>query len=103
MSDRRVGADGEKIRFASAMHPLWARRAKSLDALLPVLCLRRISTGDFREVLTALLGKDAPILSPSVISLSGYATLSRCLRTLLARRYPSRPAERRIVARPMPA
>jgi hypothetical protein len=38
----------------------WARRTKSLDALLPILYLRGISTGDFQEALTALLGKDAP-------------------------------------------
>jgi putative transposase len=85
MSDRRVGADGEKIRFASAMHPLWARRAKSLDALLPVLCLRRFSTGDFREVLTALLGKDAPILSPSVIPSPGTASAALREKILAAK------------------
>jgi putative transposase len=43
--------------------PKWARRTKSLDALLPALYLRGISAGDFQEVLTALLGKDAPNLS----------------------------------------
>ena len=47
--------------------PRWARRSKSLDALLPVLYLRGISTGDFQEALAGLLGKDAPNLSPSVI------------------------------------
>jgi len=36
--------------------------------LLPALYLRGISTGDFQEVLTALLGKDAPNLSPAVIA-----------------------------------
>src|SRR5271166_5760233 len=46
----------------------WARRTKSLDALLPVLYLRGVSTGDFQEALGALLGKDAPNLSPAVIS-----------------------------------
>jgi transposase-like protein len=58
---------GEKITFTSAILPKWARRTKSLDALLPVLYLRGISTGDFQEALAALLGKDAPNLSPSVI------------------------------------
>ena len=48
--------------------PKWARRTKSLDALLPVLYLRGVSTGDFQEVLAALLGKDAPNLSPAVIT-----------------------------------
>src|SRR3981189_170653 len=62
-----VGAE-EKIRFTSSILPKWARRTKSLDALLPVLYLRGVSTGDFQEVLTALLGKDAPNLSPAVIS-----------------------------------
>ncbi|ABC20992.1 hypothetical protein Rru_A0187 [Rhodospirillum rubrum ATCC 11170] len=44
------------------------RRTKSLDALLPALYLRGISTGDFQEALSALLGKEAPCLSPAVIS-----------------------------------
>lgn len=66
---RDRGADGEdRIRFTSALLPLWARRTKSLDALLPVLYLRGLSTGDFQEALSALLGKDAPNLSPSVVS-----------------------------------
>lgn len=42
--------------------------AGSLDALLPVLYLCGISSGNFQEALTALLGKDAPNLSPAVIS-----------------------------------
>ncbi|ANH09018.1 transposase (plasmid) [Shinella sp. HZN7] len=57
----------ERITFTSAILPKWARRTKSLDALLPVLYLRGISTGDFQEALAALLGKEAPNLSPSVI------------------------------------
>jgi putative transposase len=66
--DRGAASEGERIRFTSAILPLWARRTKSLDALLPVLYLRGISTGDFQEALAALLGKDAPNLSPAVIS-----------------------------------
>ena len=65
--DRDVDA-GEKIRFTSAILPKWARRTKSLDALLPILYLRGVSTGDFQEALTALLGKEAPNLSPAVIT-----------------------------------
>jgi hypothetical protein len=45
-----------------------ARRSKSLDALLPVLYLRGISTGDFQKALAAVLGTDAPNLPPNVIS-----------------------------------
>jgi transposase-like protein len=66
--DRGAGADGTRIRFASSILPLWARRTKSLDALLPVLYLRGVSTGDFQEALGALLGRDAPNLSPTVVT-----------------------------------
>src|SRR3981189_2287274 len=62
-----VGAE-EKIRFTSSILPKWARRTKTLAALLPVLYLRGVATGDFQEALAALLGKAAPNLSPAVIS-----------------------------------
>ena len=65
--DRGAAAD-DRIRFTSTILPKWARRTKSLDALLPVLYLRGISAGDFQEALAALLGKDAPNLSPAVIA-----------------------------------
>jgi len=66
--DRAAAENGERIRFTSAILPLWARRTMSLDTLLPVLYLRGISTGDFQEALAALLGQNAPNLSPAVIS-----------------------------------
>jgi transposase-like protein len=65
--DRAVGEAEERIRFTSAILPRWARRSPSLEALLPVLYLRGVSTGDFQEALSALLGPDAPNLSPSVL------------------------------------
>ena len=89
--DRAVAPDDEKVRFTSAILPRWARRSRSLDALLPVLYLRGISTGDFQEALSAILGADAPNLSPGVISrLTGewqqeYDRWQR--RDLSARRY----------------
>ena len=67
--DRGDGGAEEKIRLTSVEFlPKWAQRTKSLDALLPVLYLRGVSTGDFQKALAALLGKDAPNLSPAVIS-----------------------------------
>jgi transposase-like protein len=68
LRDRGAGPEGERIRFSSALLPRWARRTRSLDALLPVLYLRGVSMGDFQEALGALLGKEAPNLSPSVIA-----------------------------------
>jgi len=68
LRDRAAEASGEdRITFTSALLPKWARRTKSLDALIPVLYLRGISTGDLQEALGALLGRDAPNLSPSAI------------------------------------
>src|SRR5262249_37738648 len=64
----RVGKGAERIRFSSAILPPYARRAKSLEGLIPVLSLKGISTGDFEEALIALLGKDAGGLSASTIS-----------------------------------
>ena len=64
----RGAPDGNHIRFSPTILPPYARRTRSLDALLPVLYLRGISTGDFQEALAALLGKDAPNLSPAVLA-----------------------------------
>jgi putative transposase len=66
--DRAPAEGGERVRFTSQILPRWARRTKSLAALLPVLYLRGVSTGDFQEALAALLGKEAPNLSPPVIA-----------------------------------
>jgi putative transposase len=89
--DRGAAGADDRIRFTSAILPKWARRTKSLDALLPILYLRGLSTGDFQEALTALLGQDAPNLSPSVIGrLTGewQADYARWqARDLSARRY----------------
>jgi putative transposase len=68
LRDRGATSEADRIRFTSAILPRWARRTRSLDALLPVLYLRGVSTGDFQEALAALLGKDAANLSPSVIA-----------------------------------
>ena len=69
LRDRGAGAnEAERIRFTSTLLPRWARRTRSLDALLPILYLRGISMGDFQEALAALLGKDAPNLSPSAVA-----------------------------------
>jgi putative transposase len=67
------------------------RRTRGRDTLLLVLYLRGISSGDFQEALAALLGKDAPNLSPAVLArLKGeweadYVRWRR--RDLSARRY----------------
>jgi transposase-like protein len=66
--DRDAGAGDGRITFTPSILPPYARRSKSLEVLLPILYLKGISTGDFGEALAALLGKDAPGLSPSNIA-----------------------------------
>lgn len=63
----RVRDRAGKIRFTSAILPPYLRRTRTLEALLPWLYLKGVSTGDFQEALTVLLGRDAPGLSASVI------------------------------------
>lgn len=60
--DRREGH-----RFTSRILPPFMRRVPSVDALIPVLYLKGISTGDFSEALEAILGPNAAGLSPTNI------------------------------------
>jgi putative transposase len=63
----RGAADGEPIRFTSAILPAYLRRACNIEELLPWLYLKGVSTGQFAEALTALLGPDAPGLSAATV------------------------------------
>jgi putative transposase len=67
VNDKRV-VDGERQRFVSAILPPYLRRSKNVSDLLPLLYLRGLSTGDFREALPVLLGEEAAGLSPSAIT-----------------------------------
>jgi transposase-like protein len=57
----------DRIRFSPLILPPYLRRSKSIETLLPILYLKGISTGDFSEALSALLGKDAAGLSASAV------------------------------------
>jgi len=60
--------DGETIRYRSSLVPRYLRRTRSMEELLPLLYLKGVSTGDFSEALSALVGAQAPGLSASTIS-----------------------------------
>ncbi len=68
VNDRRINADGERRRFTSRILPPYMRRSPKVAEVLPVLYLRGLSTGDFREALAALLGDDASGLSATNIA-----------------------------------
>jgi len=67
VNDKRVDAEGRRIRFTSKILPPYLRRTRSIDEMIPWLYLKGISTGDFTEALQALLGPDAPGLSATNI------------------------------------
>lgn len=64
--DRRP--PGEREKFSSKLLPPYLRKAKSIEELLPYLYLKGISTGDFQEALSALLGPACPGLSATTIT-----------------------------------
>lgn len=61
----RTGAGG---KFNSALGPPYIRRPPSVEAVLPWLYLKGLSTGDFTAALQALLGEEAKGFSPPTIS-----------------------------------
>ncbi len=63
VDDRREGQ-----RFTSRILPPYMRRSPKIDEVLPILYLRGLSTGDFREAIPALLGEDAAGLSATTIT-----------------------------------
>lgn len=62
VEDRRPGES-----FTSRILPPYMRRVPSLDALIPALYLNGVSTGDFGEALSAILGPQAQGLSATNI------------------------------------
>ncbi|CCB90587.1 transposase for insertion sequence element IS6120 [Waddlia chondrophila 2032/99] len=55
-------------KYSSAILPKYLRRAPSLEAVIPALYLKGISTNNFQEALEAIMGKDAKGLSAANIT-----------------------------------
>ncbi len=68
VNDQRVDDDGARQRFTSRILPPYMRRSPQVAEVLPLLYLRGLSTGDFREALPVLLGEDAAGLSATNIA-----------------------------------
>jgi putative transposase len=58
----------KRIHFSSSILPPYLRKTKSMEKLIPWLYLKGVSTGDFSDALSALVGPDAPGLSSATIS-----------------------------------
>jgi len=59
---------GEAITFRSALVPPYVRKTRSLEAALPWLYLKGISTGEMGEALKILVGPDAKGLSANTVA-----------------------------------
>ena len=60
--------DGEALTFRSALVQPYVRKTRSLEAALPWLYLKGVSTGEMGEALKVLVGHDAQGLSASTVS-----------------------------------
>ena len=60
--------DGQPVTFRSALVPPYVRKTKSLEAALPWLYLKGVSSGEMSEALEALVGPEAKGLSANTIS-----------------------------------
>lgn len=60
--------EGEPVSFHSCLVPPYIRRSASLDAAIPWLYLRGVSSGQMRSALEALVGRQAKGLSAHVVT-----------------------------------
>lgn len=58
-----------KICYHSKIIPPYLRRSKDLDEFIPFLYLKGISTGDFSDVLSQLMGKEVSLSPATVVRL----------------------------------
>lgn len=59
---------GEPVTFRSALVPPYVRKSRSLEAALPWLYLKGVSTGEMEDALKVLVGSDATGLSASTVA-----------------------------------
>lgn len=59
---------GKGARFNSRLLPPYLKRTRSIEELIPWLYLKGVSTGDYQEALSALLGEGAKGLSANTVS-----------------------------------
>lgn len=60
--------DGQPVTFRSALVPPYVRKTRSLEAALPWLYLKGISTGEMAGALEVLIGPEAKGLSASTVA-----------------------------------
>ena len=71
VNDKRTNAEsGERMRFASAILPAWARKSPQVAEVLPLLYLHGLSSGDFVPALEQFLGSSAGLSAKTITRLT---------------------------------
>jgi transposase-like protein len=71
VNDRRLGGDGERMRFRSSILPPYARRSPAVTEVLPLLYLHGLSTKDFVPALAEHFGTTAGLSASVITRLTG--------------------------------
>lgn len=72
VDDRRLRGRKDAQPFTTAILPRYMRRVPSIDNLIPALYLKGISTGDFPQAMSAILGPSVKGLSATnIVRLKG--------------------------------
>lgn len=71
VNDKRVDPEtGERQRFTSKIIPAWARKSPEVSAVLPLLYLHGLSSGDFGPALEQFLGSGAGLSAATITRLT---------------------------------
>ena len=72
VNDKRVDPEtGARQRFSSSILPAWARKSPGVAAVLPLLYLHGLSSGDFVPALEQFCGSAAGLSAATVTRLTG--------------------------------
>jgi transposase-like protein len=70
VNDKRLDAQGERQRFASAILPAWCRKSPQITEVLPLLYLHGLSSSDFVPALQQFLGTSSGLSAPVITRLT---------------------------------
>ena len=71
VNDKRVDPETEeRHKFSSKILPAWARKSPEISAVLPLLYLHGLSSGDFGPALEQFLGSGAGLSAATITRLT---------------------------------
>jgi transposase-like protein len=71
VNDKRIDPEtGDRQRFSSAILPPWARKTPQIEAVLPLLYLHGLSSGDFVPALGQFLGSTKGLSSSTITKMT---------------------------------